>query len=107
MKRRKVLSVIGAAAAAAVSVKASSVHEKFAGTYKLVMSQRTANPMGRVGYEKNGRVWCLIAPPRMAPKDRRNVTIEEYKELLNGLVSYYGTFDVDETKKIITHHIEA
>jgi hypothetical protein len=106
MKRRQALGLLATAAAAGLEA-APSPRDKFVGTYKLVMSQRTANPMGRVGYEKSGRMWGMITPPRKPPKDPRNITLEEYRELENGLVAYYGTFDVDEAKKTITHHVEA
>jgi hypothetical protein len=118
MRRRQALGLLGAAAAAGVEA-APSARDRFAGVYKLVSYQRKApngdvtgpygpNPVGRITYDKAGRMSALLMRPgRKPPKDPGAVTLEEYREVHRGFVAYMGTFDVDETSRTVVHHVEA
>ncbi len=117
-QRRKLVGAIGIAALTGSRVLASD-RDQFVGVYKLSAQIRrakdgtetstgSANPVGRIAYDKSGRVFTMIAPPGRKPaKDPRNVTPEEYKEIETGLLAYFGTYEVDEAKHIVTIHIEA
>ncbi len=70
------------------------------------------NPVGRIEYDKTGRVFALLThpdrrttvPPGMeldqAPED-------ELRNLVTGIVVYFGTFTVDEANHTVIHHVEA
>jgi hypothetical protein len=120
VNRRQALRLVTAASTAAVASAQStrSARERIVGLYRLAKVVRraangeetvaNANPTGRISYDKAGRVWVLIAPAgRKAPKDPRNVTLDEYKEMNAGVMGYFGTYEVDEAAKKLIIHIEA
>ena len=115
MKRRQALGLLGVTMVTGVG---PSVRDQFVGAYTLVTYQRRAangqvtdvygpNPVGRISYDAAGHVWALLTRPGRQPaKDPRAPTLEEYREIQSGLVAYFGTFDVDESSRTVTHHIE-
>lgn len=137
MKRRALIGAFGLAALAGVSARAQgevpargqgaggrgrgtpvdpgppiastpqAVRDKFAGTYKLVEYQpHGGNPRGRIHYDRFGRMFAMLSQPsrKALPADP---TVEDYRAMTQGLVAYYGTYDVDEATHRVVHHIEA
>ena len=117
--RRSALRLAATGAAVAAGMKAAApAKERIVGVYRLARVVRrtadgqetvtNANPTGRISYDKSGRVMILLAPAeRKAPKDPRNVTMEEYQDAARGLMAYYGTYQVDEAnQKLIERAIE-
>jgi hypothetical protein len=86
---------------------------KFVGTWKLVAITtdgritpwRGANPTGLITYHQSGWMAAQIQPDRppvdMAGKEPSG---EEALQALHGYTAYFGTYSVDETAKIVTHH---
>ncbi len=131
MERREALGLIGLAGLAAAtcaeaapsvgepSVPSPSVKDQLVGTWSIVQESNYSakdgtdvavapNQRGHICYDKAGRVFVLFwNDDRMPPKDTRNITVDEYRAMLTGLVSFYGTFDVDEVNKKIINHIQA
>jgi hypothetical protein len=82
--------------------------EKFAGMYKLISVGGTSRT-GRIYYDRAGRMGAMLHPPdrRPLPAAPATPTVDDYREMLRGLVAYYGTYDIDETTRRVAHHIEA
>jgi len=118
MRRRQALGLLGAAAVTGVEA-APTARDRFAGVYRLVSYQRKApngdvtevygpNPIGRITYDRAGRMSALLMRPgRKPPESPQAVTLEEYREIHRGFVAYMGTFDVDEASDTVVHHVEA
>ena len=87
--------------------------EKLLGTWRLVTirnrgeirPERGADPKGFLTYHYSGWMHVVIHPDR-PPVEIRNgkATPEQALAALWGYTSYFGTFSVDEAKKIVTHH---
>jgi len=104
------------------AVKGGSImgKEQFIGTWKLVSSEfRLSNgqvtyPMGRdaigiIMYDTNWHVSVQIMRPdrpAFASGDQLKGTPMEIKSAFEGFVAYYGIYEVNEEKGIVTHHLE-
>lgn len=104
---------------------AGSAKSKFYGTWKLITYDRIyrdgqvtypygEKATGRIYYEKSGRMGAqLMRPERKTAQAMgsssalRDLPFADMKEVLNGFVAYYGTFDVDEKSKTVIHHVES
>jgi hypothetical protein len=94
--------------------------EKLLGVWKLVSYEfRLADgimirPMGQgvqgmLIYDANGFMSLhVIDPerPKFTTEDWMSGTAEEAKSALDGCMAYYGTFEVNERKRSVVHHIE-
>jgi hypothetical protein len=114
-----------AARPAASAATGGTVKEKFYGTWKLVSYDRVYNDgrvtypfgekvVGRIYYEKSGRMGAqLMRPGRKTSQPMassaalRDLGYDDMKAVLNGFISYFGTFDVDEGAKEVVHHVES
>ena len=116
MHRRQAIATLGFAA----GLKAApAIRDRFIGVWKLVSYENKRpngeviqvygpNPVGRIMYEKSGRMAAtLMRPGRKPPQDPRTPTPEELREIQSGFVAYFGTFDVDESAQTVIHHVEA
>jgi hypothetical protein len=95
--------------------------EQFIGTWKLVSSEfRRSNgevtyPMGRnasgmLMYDANGHMSAqIIRPDRLtfASGDQLRGSPEEIASAFKGCVTYFGTYEVNEDKNTVTHHLES
>jgi hypothetical protein len=93
--------------------------EKLIGAWKLASARYSsadgkvneiygANPNGLVMYNPNGYMTIQIFRsdrPKFAKNDRLGGTAEEIQTAFNGMMAYFGTFDVDEEKQTVTHHL--
>ena len=94
--------------------------EQFVGTWKLVSSEfrrsdgEVTYPMGRnasgmLMYDASGHMSVqIIRPdrPTFASGDQLKGTLEEIKSAFEGCVAYFGTYEVNEEKGSVTHHVE-
>lgn len=96
---------------------------RFVGCWKLRSCVRTLrdgqtqypfgrNPVGRLVYEKSGRMYALLMHPERrttvpADRDLDQAPDEELRKLVSGFLAYYGTFHVDHANRTVTHHVEA
>jgi hypothetical protein len=124
MRRREAIGILGIAALGGVGVSAQrgrgnidpslltpvtstppGVREKFAGLWRLVSyASHGDHPSGRVFYDTKGNMTGQLLPVRKALP--QNPTIEDFQNLNRGLVSYYGTYDVDPATNRVVHHLE-
>lgn len=68
-----------------------------------------ANPRGSAIYEANGRyVFMLMRSdlPKVAAKNRAQVTGDEGKAIAQGMIAYFGTYSVNEADKSVTFKVE-
>ncbi|MGH9660342.1 MAG: lipocalin-like domain-containing protein, partial [Bryobacteraceae bacterium] len=99
----------------------ASARDQFIGVWRLAsVESRTKNgevnypygekPVGRITYDRQGRMSAqLMRPGRNVPRgtSTRTAPVEVLREMLNGVASYFGTFDVDEASRTVTHHVQA
>jgi hypothetical protein len=67
------------------------------------------NPMGTLIFTENGRFSVQIMRSdraKFASNNRMKGTPEEIKAMVEGTISYFGTYTVDEAGKILTYKIE-
>ena len=93
--------------------------EKLIGAWKLVSARYEsadgkvneiygANPNGLLVYNPNGQMTIQIFRsdrPQFAKNDRLGGTPTETKSAFDGMMSYFGTFTVDEQNQTVTHHL--
>lgn len=94
--------------------------EKFIGTWNLISNEWKSddgqvtyplgrNTLGQLMYDGKGNMSAQLtnpARPRFASDDWLKGTLEEMKSAFQGYRCYFGTYDVDEKKKIVTHHVK-
>ncbi len=95
--------------------------ENFVGTWRLVSFESTGDdgitqyPYGRdaaglIMYDARGNMSVQLANmhrPSFASSDQHRGTPEEIKAAFEGYNAYFGTYDVDEKKEIVTHHVKS
>ncbi|HUA18731.1 MAG TPA: lipocalin-like domain-containing protein [Bryobacteraceae bacterium] len=117
MQRRKALALLGLAGAERLGA-APSAREQFIGVWQLVRQYNVdkdgkeipvaLKQRGHISWDRAGRVWVLLYNQgRKAPADPRMPTLDEYREMNSGLMTYFGTYALDEAKQTVTHHLEA
>lgn len=124
MNRRQIIAAAVSAPLAMAQNGQRSLRDQLIGSWRLISWEEKnpangeisypcgKNAVGRIMYDAGGRMAAQIMNP-----DRRkvgganlrtwanNLSAEESREVLNGYVAYFGTFDIDETKRIVTHHV--
>ncbi len=69
-----------------------------------------SSPVGDIAYGADGRMSVQIAKmprPKFASGQDTSPTPEEAREAYLGYVAYFGTYTVDETARVVTHHVES
>jgi len=85
----------------------ASAPSPFIGTFTLAeYVAHGDNPIGRISYDSAGRMWAMLLPPGREPITNSS-TPEDYQAAMRGLVTYYGTYEVDEPTGRVIHHVEA
>jgi hypothetical protein len=92
--------------------------EQFIGTWRLVAYTSDVDgsityplgkdAVGQIMYDANGYMAAQIADvrrPKFASEDYRKLTPEETGAAFKGYVAYFGTYEVDEVKKAVVHHV--
>jgi hypothetical protein len=123
MRRRLAVSTM--AAAAIGFAQPPTPKARLTGTWRLVSCVRThgdgskslpwgENPVGQIIYLDNGRMSAQIMRPgrhSTVPPGidygSSQATEQEIREAVNGFVSYFGTYSVDESANKVTHNLEA
>jgi hypothetical protein len=94
--------------------------EQFIGTWTLVSTEHRHSdgqltyplgrePVGIIMYDAKGYISVqLMHPdrPAFASGDMDNGTPTEIKSAFEGFVAYFGTYEVNEEKGTVTHHVE-
>lgn len=97
----------------------SSIKEKFVGSWKLKSSEfQSSNgevqyPLGKdaIGilmYDATGSMSVQLMKkerPIFESGDIYNGTPSEIKAAFEGILTYFGMFEIDESKNVITHHV--
>jgi hypothetical protein len=122
MTRRQVIGTIGSAAA---TQAAPLARDRFIGVWRLVSCERKAksgaidypygkHPVGRLTYDKAGRMSAQLMKPGRhstvasgASLISGNASDKEIREAADGFIAYFGTFDVDESRQTVIHHVQA
>ncbi|RZI40008.1 hypothetical protein EGT07_26065 [Herbaspirillum sp. HC18] len=68
------------------------------------------SPQGRVVFDSNGNYILTTSRaglPKFASGDRNQGTNEEYRAIVQGSIAHFGKYEVNETDKTITFHIES
>ena len=100
---------------------AKTFKEQFVGTWTLVELFYTTpngarvdsfgtNPKGRLRFDGDGTYTLQIMRsdlPKFASKNRMEGTAEENKAVVQGTMSYYGTYSVSEPDQILAVHLDA
>jgi hypothetical protein len=124
MQRSLIALVLLAASIPTASATAQTprpLHERIVGTWRLVAArQRLTNGSVRpdpqpgahgVGYIMHDatRHMCVVLanPDRPAWKAPKSPTDAEVRSAFDGLVAYCGTYETNEEKHYVIHHIEA
>jgi hypothetical protein len=79
--------------------------ERFVGTYTLIAAEGDSNSVGRLQYDRVGRMQVMLHPRERKPLGPQ-ATPEEFRDSIRGMQSYFGTYTVDEVAKTVTHHME-
>jgi len=115
------LSLLGCWISAASAQAPKTIGQQIVGTWSLVsvyniqpdgskIFPNGANSRGRAIFDAKGNVAVqLINPeiPKLASNNRLQGTAEENKAVAQGVLSWFGTYTVDEAKKTVTFKIEA
>jgi len=102
------------------TASAESLKDQVVGTWTLVSNYAEradgtrlqtfgADPKGTVIYQANGRFAYIImgdVRKKFAAGNRMEGTDEENKSVVQGSISYYGTYSVDEASQTLTWNIE-
>ena len=96
-----------AALIASVPARAQSVQEQLVGVYTLArFAGHGDEPTGRISYDAAGRMWAMVLPPGRSPYTNES-TAEEVRDAMRGVITYYGTYTIDEPTGRVIHHLEA
>jgi Lipocalin-like domain len=129
MNRRDVISALSLVPFASAKTNGTSVRKKFIGVWKLISGESKdegtgevrypwgKNPVGRLTYDDAGRVFAQLMNPgrrsvggmanRGAAAAIATASAEDMREMLTGFNAYFGTFDVDEPSRTVTHHLQS
>lgn len=111
---------IGTFPNSATSQQAGQAYAQFAGTWTLVSIAYVAPDGKRIepfGSDARGMLFFdsaghfatqVMTPhrPRFASNNRMSGTTEENRAMSQGVVAYFGTYSVDESKHLVTLHID-
>lgn len=102
-----VLGIVGLTQAQSAPNRAGD-HERFVGAWHLAhidspgpdgKQAETVQPKGMLIYTRDGHVSVQLMYPKSA-----DVSSNEY--VLNGYEASFGSYDVDEARHLLTHHVQ-
>jgi hypothetical protein len=113
--------VLGLFGSAAIAQSAQTLKGKLVGTWKQVVSEATTpdgkksfpfgeSPHGILIFTEDGhfvQVHIASGIPKFASNSRPSGTAEENKAVVQGSIALFGTYTVDEAKKVVTYKVEA
>jgi len=68
-----------------------------------------ASPKGSMMVDANGRFSITVVRsdlPKFASNNRMTGTAEENKAIVQGVIAYFGSYDIDESTHVLTVHVE-
>jgi hypothetical protein len=68
---------------------------------------RGPNPRGIILYDPSGHMAVHVAPEKPAKSAGQQMTAEDAKAALVGVVAYFGAYTIDERAGTVTHHKHA
>ena len=122
MERRSVVALVGLQAGLYAKPAA---RDPFLGVWRLISTERKRNdgkvefpygrqPVGRLTYDNAGRMSAMVMRPGRRSSVRPGLSLidgnasgDEIREAVDGFIAYFGTFDVDEALRTVTHHVQA
>ena len=120
---RILVAILGAAlwTSAALAQPAKTMREQLVGTWNLVIAEITAadgkktlpfgpSPKGQIIFTADGhfsQVHVSSGLPKIAGNNRLNGTDADNRAIMQGTLSFFGTYSVDEEKKTVTFNIVA
>ena len=122
MQTRGIAFVIGFVGSLSVGTQAiAQSSNEIVGSWGFVLNETTnsdgskintygANPKGIIMFDNSGHFSLFIANPdrpKFASGNRMQGTSEEYKAAVQGSISYFGRYSVDESAKAINFELEA
>jgi hypothetical protein len=113
--------VAGVWASVAAAQPAKTMRAQLVGTWNLVIAEITAangtktlpfgpSPKGQIIFTADGhfsQVHVSSGLPKIAGNNRLNGTDADNKAIVQGTLSFFGTYSVDEEKKTVTFNIVA
>jgi hypothetical protein len=98
-----------------------TLREELVGTWRLVAARQRladgtvrADPqpgprgVGYIMYDATGHVCVVLAnPDRPTWKSPQAATDSEVRAAFDGLVAYCGSYETDEARHVVIHHVEA
>jgi hypothetical protein len=122
MKSRTIAATMLAlalSAGSAAAQSANSLKDQIVGTWNFVVAEVTApdgkksfpfgeTPKGILIFTPDGRfaqIHVASDVPKIASNNRMTGTPEEYADIMRRSLSVFGTYTVDEDKKIVTYNI--
>ena len=92
----------------------------FVGTWKLISFESRLSsgevrhplgpePIGRIIYDGKGNMAVILTRSdrsSMASPDKKRASLQEKGAALDSFEAYFGTYDVDEARQVVTHHVE-
>ena len=120
MMRTLVVALLGLLPLTAQSPQGGTLAKLLVGSWRLLSVEGRSTdgkvtleygpkPLGRLTYDASGRMSVHLLNPnrrRFASGDFLRPTPEELKEAFEGYFGYFGTYTVDETAGVVTHHVE-
>jgi hypothetical protein len=89
----------------------SAAAQRFVGAWRYVgttidgvAKPRGNDPKGMIYYGPHGEMAVQIAPDVERKKAGAVMTADEAKIAVTNYVAYFGTYTIDETAQIVTHH---
>ena len=93
---------------------------RFVGTWRLLSFEEIQpdgsinypygqDPVGRLIYDAGGHMAVQIMRRDrllLSSSDPQQVPPEEIKAAVEGFTAFFGTYEIDETEKIVTHRVE-
>ncbi len=98
------LSAVAGRASAQSEVE--SIRERLVGVYRLAeYAAHGDEPTGRIWYAPNGQMSAMLFPPGREPLPN-DASDDAYRDLMRGVVAYYGRYTIDPDAGTVTHHVE-
>jgi hypothetical protein len=89
--------------------KLIAIDERDGDGQRVVPLDYGPEPTGMLMYDAWGRMSVQVmrrARPRFASEDVHSATADQAKSALTGYGAYFGTYTVDESAGIVTHHVQ-
>jgi hypothetical protein len=113
------LLTLALGADATTAQPSKSLKDQIVGTWDFVVAEVTApdgkksfpfgeKPKGILIFTPDGRfaqIHVAGEVPKIASNNRLTGTAEEYRAIMHGSISVFGSYTIDEAKKTVTYHI--